>query len=383
MTTASRPTPVHPDWGAALAAVERRAFRTPLVPDRSLSEALGRDVWIKAECLQRTGSFKIRGAAARIEALTPSEAERGVVACSSGNHGKAIATAAADAGVPAVVYVPEWVDPVKLAGIEAAGAEARLHGATFDEAEEEAIRFARESGRTWVSAYDDPWVIRGQGTIGREIVDDLGGVVPAVIMAALSGGGLIGGIASLFHESGGKRPHLVAVSARNAGVMRASLDAGKPVELPEEETLANALAGGIGLDNRHSFALIRDLVGTHVSVSESEIAAAMRYAVSRLRLVAEGGGAVALAALLTLVDVSAAGGAERTDPADIEREERAGIEREPPADIEREDPTEIERLSALLDRLPDGPIVVVVSGGNIAPEALAAVLDAGSPGPSG
>lgn len=334
-----------PDFGAALRAVRLRARVTPLLPARELGEILGREVWVKAECLQRTGSFKIRGAAARIEALFDDERERGVVACSSGNHGKAIATAAADAGVPAIVYVPEWVDPVKLQGIEAAGAEARLEGATFDEAEEKAIRFARDTGRVYVSAYDDPWVIRGQGTIGREILDDLGGTSPALLIASLSGGGLIGGIAAFFRERAAAAsvdcPRIVGVSARNAAVMRASLEAGRPVELPEEETLANALAGGIGLDNRYSFPLVRDLVDEHVSVTEAEIAAAMRYAVERLSLVVEGGGAVALAALLAVSDAES---------------------------------SEMRRFAEAIREAPDGPIVVVASGGNVAPDALARVL---------
>lgn len=350
MTGRSRPTPVFPDFGAALEAVKLRARRTPLLPAPALGEALGREVWIKAECLQRTGSFKIRGASTRIEALTPEERERGVVACSSGNHGKAVATAAADAGVPAIVFVPEWVDPVKLAGIRAAGADARLHGATFDEAEEEAIRLARETGRVYISAYDDPWVIRGQGTMAREIVEDLGGRTPAIVLAALSGGGLIGGIASYFREReerepGAGVPLIAAVSARNASVMRASLDAGHPVEVPEEETLANALAGGIGLDNRYSFRLIRDVVDVHVSVSEEQIATAMRYAVERLCLVVEGGGAVPLAALLALVD-----------------------------DLAEGDAVELRQLGASIASSPEGPLVVVLSGGNVAPDALAAVL---------
>lgn len=304
-------------------------------------------MWIKAECLQRTGSFKIRGASARVEALTAAERERGVVACSSGNHGKAIATAAADAGVPAVVYVPEWVDPVKLAGIQKAGAEARLHGATYDEAEAAAVRFARESGLTYVSAYDDPWVIAGQGTIAEEIIEDLAGEIPVLVLAALSGGGLIGGMAAAFRGFDVPTPHMVGVSARNAAVMRASLETGRPIELPEEDTLANALAGGIGLDNQHSFALVRDLIDTHVSVSEEQIAAAMRYAVERLRLVVEGGGAVGLAALLALVDVD-----ERSE--------------------------EVDRLASVMATNAEGPVVVVVSGGNVAPSTLAALLSEGS-----
>ncbi|MEM7417374.1 MAG: pyridoxal-phosphate dependent enzyme [Gemmatimonadota bacterium] len=307
-------------------AVGSHARDTPLLPAEELSSAVGRPVYLKAECLQVTGSFKVRGSAARLEALSEEERRRGIVACSSGNHGKAVAFVAGRLGIPATVFVPEWVDPVKLDGIRSAGAEARAEGETFDESEARALALAAETGRAYVSAYDDPYVIRGQGSIAAEIVDALGRP-PAAVLAPLSGGGLIGGIAMTFDALDGPRPHIVAVSARNAAVMLASLHAGKPVELPEEDTLANALAGGIGLDNRHSFELVRHRVDAHVEVSEADIARAMLYGLERLRLVVEGGGAVALAAVL--------------------------------ADHWRPDPT-----------LPDGPVVIVVSGGNVSSETL-------------
>ncbi len=315
---------------AARAAVAAIARRTPLLPDVRLSERLGVEVLLKCECLQVTGSFKVRGAAARLSALTPEERARGVVACSSGNHGRAVAYVAERLGVPATVCVPSWVDPVKLEGIRAAGAETLLAGETYDEAEAHALELAAESGRPFVSAYDDPWIIAGQGTIALELVEQLGRA-PAVVAASLSGGGLLGGIAAAFREDlGSEAPRAVAVSAEKAAVMLASLRAGHPVELPEEETLANALAGGIGLDNRHSFALIRDLAPEHVSVTEREIADAMAYCVRALHLVVEGGGAVALAALLS---------GRWTPPDDLE-----------------------------------GPVVVLLSGGNVANETLVSVL---------
>ena len=226
-----------------------------------------------------------------------------MVACSSGNHGRAVAYVAGRLGVPATVYVPEWVDPVKLRGIEAAGAEARREGATFDESEALAVERAQAHGRTYV---------------------------PAALVIPLSGGGLAGGIAAALDRMPRPRPEVVAVSAEKASVMLASIQAGRPVELPEEETLANALAGGIGLDNAHSFALVRDTVDRHVTVTEDEIAEAMRYALTRLRVVVEGGGAVGLAAWLA-----------STKPG---------------------------------RSLPDGPVVIVLSGGNVAPEVLARVL---------
>jgi threonine dehydratase len=316
-------------------AVARHARVTPLLRAAELSERAGREVLLKLECLQHTGSFKVRGAANRLEALTPEERARGVVACSSGNHGRAVAYVAGRLGVPATIFVPEWVDSVKLGGIEAAGAEARREGATFDDSEARAVEHARALGIPYVSAYDDPWVIAGQGTLAAEILAQAP-VAPGAVIVPLSGGGLVGGMAEAFRRARGLRPEIVAVSALNASVMLESVRAGRPVELPEEETLANALAGGIGLDNAHSFALVRDLVDRHATVTESEIATAMRYAVERLHLVVEGGGAVGLAAWL----------ASEPEP----------------------------------QRLPDdAPVVIVLSGGNVAAETLAEVLSAQVP----
>jgi threonine dehydratase len=310
-------------------AVRRVARRTPLLALPELSERLGRPTFVKAECLQLTGSFKVRGAVARLSALTEEERSRGVVACSSGNHGRAVAYVAERFGIPATVCVPEWVDTVKLDGIRARGAETLLVGASFDVAEAHAVALARETGRVYVSAYDDPWVIAGQGTVAGEILEQLG-EVPAAVLTPLSGGGLVGGMAAAFRAAVGPvRPRMVAVSAENAAVMLASVRAGTPVELPELETLANALAGGIGGDNRYSFEMVRTLVDEHRAVSEAEIAAAMAYAAGALRLVVEGGGAVALAALLQ----------GRWAPPEA-----------------------------------DGPVVVVLSGGNVALATLASVL---------
>jgi threonine dehydratase len=323
------------DFDRARAAVAEVARVTPLVEDATLTERLGRRVLLKLESLQVTGSFKVRGAASRLACLNPAERRVGVVVCSSGNHGRAVAWVAARLGVPATVCVPDWVDPVKLEGIRSSGAEAVLAGPTFDEAEAHALELARASGRPYVSAYDDPWVIAGQGTVALEILDALE-ETPAAVLAPLSGGGLIGGIAgALRWRLGAGAPPAVAVTAERAAVMLASLRAGHPVELPEEDTIAGALAGGIGLDNRYSFTLVRDLVAEHVVVSEAEVRRAMGYAFRELHLVVEGGGATALAALL------------------------AGRWRPPEG--------------------APGPVVVVMSGGNVALPTLAALLSAGAP----
>ena len=310
--------------------MERIARRTPLLRAPELSDQLGRPVWLKAECLQVTGSFKVRGAAARLSALNDQERMRGVVSCSSGNHGRAVSYVAKKLGIPASVCVPEWVDPVKLEGIKANGADAVLVGSTFDEAETHALELSGRTGRTYISAYDDPWVIAGQGTIALEILGQLG-ESPAAILTPLSGGGLLGGIASVFAESiEDQTCRTVAVSAENAAVMLASVRAGHPIELAEEETLANALAGGIGLNNQYSFKLIQDLVHEHVTVTEKQISDAMRYCAMELSLVVEGGGAVAIAAV------------------------QSGTWK----------PTGVR----------DGPLVILLSGGNVAKETLASVL---------
>jgi len=287
------------DFAHARRAVEGTARVTPLLEAPELTERVGRRVLLKLESLQITGSFKVRGAAARLAALTPDERRRGVVVCSSGNHGRAVAYVAKRLSVPATVCVPSWVDPVKLEGIRSRGAEAVLAGPTFDEAEAHAIELARSSGRTYVSAYDDPWVIAGQGTLALEVLKALGSP-PAAFLVPLSGGGLAGGIAAALRwRLGADAPPTVAVSAARASVMLRSIEAGHPVELPEEETLANALAGGIGPDNRHSFPLVRDLVRAHVVVTEDEIMDAMAFAFNDLHIVVEGGGVVGLAAILS------------------------------------------------------------------------------------
>jgi threonine dehydratase len=252
-------------------------------------------VFFKLESLQVTGSFKVRGALARMSALTDKERRAGVVTCSSGNHGRAVAWSARRLGIAAVVCVPKWVDPVKLGAIEGLGAEARVTGDSYDEAEAEALRISRQTGRTLVHPFDDPLVVAGQGTVALEILD--AGVDPSDVLVPLSGGGLVGGMAYALHAAE-SRAEVTAVSARNARVMLASLEAGRPVELPEEPTLASALAGGIGLANQVTFGLVRDYISRHEEVAEAQIARAMAFAYRSMGLVLEGGGATGLAALL-------------------------------------------------------------------------------------
>lgn len=306
-------------------AVDEAAIHTPLLPAPGLARDGLPPILLKAENLQVTGSFKVRGAAARLSRLDGEERARGVVACSSGNHGRAVAYVAGRQGVSATICVPEWVDPVKREAMEAAGAEVILAGATYDQAEARAFRIRDQDGRVFVHPFDDPWVASGQGTLGLELLEDAPGLGGVVI--PLSGGGLAAGVAYALKR---RRPEIrvVAASARRARVMVESLGAGEPVSMEEEETLASALSGGIGRENRYTLELVRALVDDHVLVEEDEIAGAMTWAAREAHLVVEGGGAVGLAAL------------------------RAG------------------RLDRLLSGL-DAPFAVVLSGGNVGLESLA------------
>ncbi|HKV12798.1 MAG TPA: threonine/serine dehydratase [Thermoanaerobaculia bacterium] len=265
---------------------------TPLVASPRLGETAGTSVHLKLENLQATGSFKVRGAASKILGLSPEERARGVITWSSGNHGLAVAYVARLQGIPATLCVPEWIDPFKHRLIRREGAEI-VTCAGVDEAALRSEELREKRGATLIHAFDDPAVIAGQGTVGLEILESLPEVKTVVV--PLSGGGLISGIALAVKEKGVR---VVAAYAEKAPVMVESLKAGRPLSLPEEETLATALAGGIDLENRHTFQLVRRLVDDFVPVTEEDIADAMAFALDEHRLVLEGGGVVAVAAIL-------------------------------------------------------------------------------------
>jgi len=283
------------DIYAARSRIAGLARRTPLVPSPSLAGRLGGEVRLKLETLQDIGAFKIRGAANRILDLSPAERGRGVVTVSTGNHGRAVASAARAAGVRAVVCLSRLVPAFKVAAIEGLGAEVRVVGDSQDEAEVEAVRLVDAEDMVYVNPYDDRHVIAGQGTIGLELLEDYPALETAIV--PLSGGGLIGGIA-LALKAAAPRVRVIGVSMERGAAMIESLRAGRPIQVPELPTLADSLGGGIGLDNRHTFALVRDLVDATVQVSEAEIAEAMRHAYREERLIVEGGGAVGIAAVL-------------------------------------------------------------------------------------
>ena len=295
MSKQNHSSDVQYDVSAARIAIADIATQTPVLSSSPLTERVDTPVTLKLENLQVTGSFKVRGAANKILSLTEEEKERGVVTCSSGNHGLAVSYVAGSLGIPATVLVPEWVDSSKLDAIQRNGANAVLHGKTYDEAEERSFEVEEDEGLTYVHAFDDPYVVAGQGTIGLELLEQLPSMDCVVV--PLSGGGLIGGIAYAV-KTANPEIRVIGVSAENARVMYESLLVGHPESFPEDETVASALSGGIGLDNAHTFALVLHYVDEHVLVTEEEIKEAMLFAAKEHKLVVEGGGAVGLAAVL-------------------------------------------------------------------------------------
>lgn len=268
---------------------------TALVCSASLSAVCAAKVYLKLETQQVTGAFKVRGAANRLLQMTSQERARGMITVSTGNHGRAVAYVARRLGTAAVICVPELVLPHKIKAMADLGAVVRVVGVSQDEAEAAALGMARAEGLTMVSPFDDPAIIAGQGTIGLEILEDLPEV--DMVVAPLSGGGLLGGIA-LALKSASASICTIGVSMARAPAMAASLAAGRPVQLAEEASLADSLTGGIGLENRYTFDLIRQLVDDTVLLSEEEIASAMVHALREEHLVVEGGGSVAVGALL-------------------------------------------------------------------------------------
>jgi len=287
--------PTLADVYRARAAIAPWVRRTPLVRSEALARARGRSVHLKLETLQETGAFKLRGATNRLLALSAAERERGVVAVSTGNHARAVAHAAKRLGVPAAVFMSTLVPGNKVEAVRALGAEVRIAGDSQDAAEAAARRLAAEQSRVFVSPFEDPWVIAGQGTVGLELLEELPDL--DTVLVPLSGGGLIGGIA-LALKSADRAIRVIGVSMERGAAMHASLRAGRPVEVAEAPSLADSLGGGIGLDNRYTFALVRDLVDQVVLVSEDEIAAAMAHCYWHEQQIVEGGGAVGIAALL-------------------------------------------------------------------------------------
>lgn len=283
--------PTLDDIRAARERIAPFAVETPLV-----LSALSDDIFLKLECFQPIGAFKIRGAANAIQRLSNEERARGVVCCSTGNHGRAVATVAAKSGVRAVVCLSSLVPETKVKAIEKLGAEVRRVGQSQDDAQRETDRLAAEDGLAEIPPFDHPDVVAGQGTIALEILERRPEIETLVV--PLSGGGLIAGIA-LAAKAVKPSVRIVGISMDRGAAMAESLKAGRPVAVEEFASLADSLGGGIGLANRVTFPVCRDLVDEVLLVSEEDIYRGMRAMFYDERLVAEGASCVGHAAWLS------------------------------------------------------------------------------------
>ncbi len=267
---------------------------TPIIFDEKLSAEISAKTFLKAECLQRSGSFKVRGAYNKISRLSDDEKKLGVVTASAGNHAQGVALAARLNGINATIVLPEFAPLTKIIATKAQGAEVILKGASFDEAVAFSRQLQAEHGYTYVHAFDDDLVIAGQGTIGLELVKDLSDTT--VVVVPIGGGGIISGIA-IAVKSLLPNVRVVGVQAENVAAVNRSLEAGEPVEITNQQpTIADGIA--VKRPGEKTLPIIRDFVDEVVEVSEEEIARGIFHCVQNSRLVVEGAGAAGVAALL-------------------------------------------------------------------------------------
>jgi len=266
---------------------------TPFVHSEKFSQQTGNTVFLKLENLQMTGAFKERGALNKILLLSEEERRRGVIAASAGNHAQAVAYHATKRGIQAQICMPLTTPLVKVSATRGYGAEVVLAGANYDEACEEAVRRSKQYGLTFIHPFDDEAVIAGQGTLGLEMLEQHGDLDALVI--PVGGGGLISGIACAVKETKPKIKVIGVQSSRIAS-MKAALDEGKLVTLPANKTIADGIA--VRVAGTVTFPLVQKYVDEIVTVDEEEIASAILQLLEKEKMLAEGAGAAATAALL-------------------------------------------------------------------------------------
>ena len=273
--------------------IQKQVYLSPFAFSETISRLTGNRVLFKLENLQITGSFKERGALNRLLTLTPDETKRGVIAASAGNHGMAVAYHSQRLGISATIVMPLHAPLIKVSRVRHYGAQTVLYGADYDEAFTEAYRLASESGLAFIHAFDDPWIVAGQGTIGLELYEqdpDLDAVVVPV-----GGGGLIAGIALVLKILNPKI-RIIGAQAEAVPSMKAAVANGRPIRLPPAMTIADGIA--VRAVGETPLALVKRYVDEIVTVSEGEIANAVLLLLEIEKTVAEGAAAVPLAALI-------------------------------------------------------------------------------------
>src|SRR5258707_8528827 len=282
------------DIWEAYKLLKPRLHHTPLAPSRTLRDLTGADIYLKAENMQRSGSFKVRGASYKLSRLSEQEYRSGVIAASAGNHAQGVAIAAANYNIPCTIVMPETAPLAKVTATQGYGANVVLHGFTYDDAYQHCLDLQKQSGATFIHAFDDPDVIAGQGTLGLEMLSDLPDADALVV--PIGGGGLIAGIAI---SARALRPDItiIGVQAAGAASSRTSLDAGELRELPSIATIADGIA--VKQPGALTFPIIQHLVDDVILVNDEEIIAAVLLLMERNKLLVEGAGAAGVAALLS------------------------------------------------------------------------------------
>jgi threonine dehydratase len=281
------------DVRRAARQLEGVAHRTPVITSRTLDGRVGAEVLLKAEALQRAGSFKFRGAYNKIAALSPEERDHGVIAPSSGNHAQAVALAAGLLGAPATIVMPLDAPVLKRAATAGYGAEVVTYDRYRQDREQIASQLAEERGLTLVRPFDDPLVIAGQGTAALELVDDAGEL--DLLLVPVSGGGLVAGSA-IAVKALCPDARVIGIEPQAGDDYRRSLEAGRRIAIEVPTTIADALQ--VNTPGELTFEINRRLLDGIVTVSDEELVEAMRFSFERLKLVLEPGGAAGLAALL-------------------------------------------------------------------------------------
>jgi len=293
--------PTHADVERAAERLRGVALLTPLLANAALDRETGARVAVKAECLQRTGSFKLRGAFNRLSALDPEERGRGVVAFSSGNHAQGVAAAARQLGLSATIVMPSDAPRNKVEGVRSFGGEVVFFDRATEDREAIAAGIASERGAVVVPSYDDPFIIAGQGTVGLELVEQadpvLGAAPPDLLLCGASGGGLIAGI-GLGISKRWDRTEVWAVEPEGFDDHRRSLAAGRRVRI---DRVSGSICDSLLMPTpgRITFELNRSRLAGALAVTDDEVLKAMAFAFRHLKVVVEPGGAVALAALLS------------------------------------------------------------------------------------
>jgi len=283
------------DVKEARGIIEDVVLKTDLLENVRLSEKTGAQVFYKCENLQRTGSFKIRGACNKIAHLTDEEKACGVIASSAGNHAQGVALGAKNAGIKATICMPANAPVSKVAATKSYGAEVILNGTVYDDAYAKAIEIQAQTGATFLHPFDDKYVIAGQGTIGLEIYEQLNGNVDTVIVP-IGGGGIIAGIATALKEMN-PAIKVIGVQTCNIPSMKKSYENGKITSAFNDITIADGIA--VKTPGSLTFDIISKLVDDVITVTEEEIAEAILFMMENQKLVSEGAGAVSTAALLS------------------------------------------------------------------------------------